>query len=191
VGNERKKKELRRAKRKERAARPPKPRECGGCTACCTALNIPEVPSPAGEHCEHECAVGCAIYETRPGRCKSDFKCAWLEGWGSKADDRPDQLGWLVYVDAGFPQFSAVAGGGSKSGSILTVRETVSGALQGARFTEALRDWLGRGSAVLVHERDAEGQEWMTLYGPKIPRGVRYSRSELEGLSGANSSRAR
>jgi hypothetical protein len=183
----RKDKERRRARRKEKAARPPKPRECDGCTACCTALAIPEVPSPAGEHCKHECEVGCAIYATRPGRCKADFKCLWLDGWGAKADDRPNQLGWLAYLDASFPQFNTVAGGASTKGVIVVARETVSGALQGTRFVEALRDWLERGSAVLAYESDEEGQEWMTLYGPRIPKGVRYARSELEALSGSKS----
>lgn len=179
MGNDRKRKELRRAKRKERAAiKKARPRECGECTACCTALAIPEVPTLVGEHCTHECAEGCAIYAMRPSRCRN-FECMWIGGWGAKPGDRPDRLGWLGYVDR-YPEFNMVAGGGSKQGTVLIVRETTQGALQEPRFAEALRDWLRRGSAVLVQERSETGEQWVTLYGPKIPKGVRVSRDEME-----------
>jgi len=148
-------------------------------------LAIPEIPTLAGEPCEHECATGCAIYETRPSRCRG-FRCAWLDGWGAKGDDRPDRLGWLAYVDR-YPEFNVAAGGGSKSGNIIIVRETRQGALQESRFAEALRDWMHRGSAVMVQERDQEGAQWITLYGPRIPKGVRVSRDEVERNSTAPS----
>lgn len=185
MGNARRRKEERRVKRKAReATKKQKPRECGGCTACCTALAIPEVPTLVGEHCKHECAEGCAIYATRPGRCRG-FECVWIGG-GGKVGDRPDRLGWVGYVDR-YPEFNVAAGGGSKSGTIIVVRETRQGALQEPRFVEALRDWMDRGSAVMVQESDQEGQRWITLYGPKIPKGVRVSRDEVERNSTAPS----
>jgi len=179
VGNDRRQKELRRAKRKMReAAKKAKPRECGGCTACCTALLIPEVPTLAGEHCRHECAEGCAVYATRPGRCRG-FECAWIGGWGAKGSDRPDRIGWFGFIDR-YPELNVAAGGGSRQGTVIVVRETRQGALQEPRFAEALGDWMRRGSAVLVQGRDEEGKQVVTLYGPKIPKGVSMSRDEME-----------
>ena len=68
-------------------------RDCGGCTVCCKdlAINEPDLKKVRGVLCEH-CAKdsGCAIYETRPGICRTWF-CGWRllpqldDGW------RPDK----------------------------------------------------------------------------------------------------
>ena len=181
MGNARQQKELRRKKRKERdaakRAKPPKPRECGGCTACCTYQAIPEVESAAGEPCQHECEAGCAIYTARPSRCQG-FACMWLGDWG-KGFERPDKLGWFSFVDS-HPAFNRAAGGTSTKGQILVVRETRSGAVHETRFIDALRDWLKLGSAVMVQTSIGTDAEQLTLYGPKIPKGVTMTRRELE-----------
>ena len=52
---------------------------CGTCNMCCKLLDIPELPTSAGQWCEH-CALGkgCQIYDARPAPCR-DFECLWLE----------------------------------------------------------------------------------------------------------------
>ena len=75
-------------------------RICGPCTVCCTALTIdqPELQKLPGYTCAN-CVQGegCAIYETRPGICRSWF-CGWRQlDW--VADGlRPDRSDILIYL---------------------------------------------------------------------------------------------
>ena len=92
-------------------------RECGTCAVCCTIPEIPEVPSAAGEPCKHLCPIGCAIYTSRPQRCQ-DFRCLWLDGWGS-ISDQPNKIGWMVSIELK---------------GILAVEESRQGALEQERF---------------------------------------------------------
>lgn len=68
-----------------------KKRSCGGCTACCTALGIHKFNKPPGVACNHECAGGCNIYNTRPQECVA-FRCGWLDKM-FEPEDRPDMTG--------------------------------------------------------------------------------------------------
>ena len=71
-------------------------RSCGACTECCEHLGVDELEKPAGQECAHQRPPaeakrhgGCAIYETRPGSCRS-YACLWALGIGDHAD-RPDK----------------------------------------------------------------------------------------------------
>jgi hypothetical protein len=68
-------------------------RSCGPCTACCHVLGVGALEKPSWESCRHE-ANGCAIYDERPGGCKS-YRCAWLKG-DLDDGDRPDLVGLIV-----------------------------------------------------------------------------------------------
>lgn len=76
-------------------------RSCGGCTGCCTVMHVSSVGKKAGQRCQFECETGCAIYETRPAQCRSDFFCLWVRDDGRILDDacRPDRIG-VVLTDA-------------------------------------------------------------------------------------------
>lgn len=179
MGNARRQKELKRARRKKRdAARQMRPRACGGCTECCTHQEIPEVPTPMGETCVHDFSEGCSIYEIRPDRCKK-FACLWHRGWGEKGPDRPDKLGWFAAV-VQRPKFNTAAGGGSRQGAIIVVRETRLDACEESRCVEAVAAWVAKGSAVLVQRNMQTDDEQLTLYGPRIPRGVSLSKRDAE-----------
>lgn len=84
------------------ASLPSPARNCGTCRACCTILAIEEFSKPANEACQHLCAGGCGVYETRPGTCYS-FECMWLHGERMeifKADAlRPDRCGVVFYPE--------------------------------------------------------------------------------------------
>lgn len=53
-------------------------RSCGECTLCCTVLAVQDIEKPSRTTCEHECDLGCAIYDARPYSCKR-FECLWLQ----------------------------------------------------------------------------------------------------------------
>jgi len=55
------------------------PRQCGDCTKCCTVMAVNEIGKPEHQSCQHQCAQGCAIYQTRPKACR-DWSCLWLHG---------------------------------------------------------------------------------------------------------------
>ena len=54
-------------------------RACGSCTACCTVMGVPELGKSTYDACAHLCGMGCAIYDDRPGSCRT-FVCQWLRG---------------------------------------------------------------------------------------------------------------
>ena len=71
-------------------------RDCGGCTECCTLLPIEPFDKPGYQKCQHECAAGCAIYDTKP-ECCNQFTCAWREADGMAKSWRPDKTGIVVW----------------------------------------------------------------------------------------------
>ena len=73
-------------------------RECGPCQACCSALGVAAVAKPEWEPCAHQCASGCAVYQSRPRQC-AEFACLWLQGQ-LEGDERgrPDVIGLVLYV---------------------------------------------------------------------------------------------
>lgn len=66
--------------------------ECGECKLCCTLFDIFWMNSPPGEHCKHECSIGCKIYKTRPEDCK-EFSCAYNQMEKVSIKMRPDISG--------------------------------------------------------------------------------------------------
>lgn len=76
----------------------PKPRRCGDCRECCFVLGVEPVQKPPQQHCQHECARGCAIYEKRPNSC-AEFTCLWLAGMLPKSA-KPSKTHMVVYGTA-------------------------------------------------------------------------------------------
>lgn len=72
-------------------------RRCDSCTVCCTELKIetPQFRKQANTACQHLCATGCGIYETRPSVCQQ-FLCGWRLFAELTDDWRPDRSGVLV-----------------------------------------------------------------------------------------------
>jgi hypothetical protein len=79
-------------------------RACGDCIACCQVLNIdePELVKPQGTLCPNCTGSGCAIYDTRPGVCRS-WNCAWKRIVSMPPQTRPDTMGVLFTVDRHMP----------------------------------------------------------------------------------------
>ncbi|HEY4029904.1 MAG TPA: hypothetical protein VGM25_06135 [Caulobacteraceae bacterium] len=75
-------------------------RACGSCVACCKVLNIdePDMIKPADQMCMHCTGQGCAIYESRPGVCRS-WDCVWRRIDTMPMETRPDRLGVLFTID--------------------------------------------------------------------------------------------
>jgi hypothetical protein len=90
-------------------------RSCSGCTLCCKVLGVPALEKPRGTWCSHrERGVGCRIYETRPGECRT-FLCGWLVNDRFGAEWKPERSKMVITVardgngldfqcDPGFPQ---------------------------------------------------------------------------------------
>ena len=79
-------------------------RSCGDCRECCTTVAENEIGKPEGVACEHLCAEGGGVYDTRPGTCES-FECMWLHGKSLKTFKsealRPDRSGAVFYPESG------------------------------------------------------------------------------------------
>lgn len=75
-------------------------RECDGCAVCCDLLRIdvPDLQKPAGVHCVHRVAEGCAIHATRPVICRAWF-CGWRRNAALPDAARPDRSGLMVSLD--------------------------------------------------------------------------------------------
>jgi hypothetical protein len=53
-------------------------RQCGDCSMCCKVMRVEEISKPEHQWCQHaRPGIGCAIYETRPAKCRV-FRCGWL-----------------------------------------------------------------------------------------------------------------
>lgn len=71
-------------------------RQCGECQACCEVEAVETVKKPMFARCEHQCALGCGIYESRPAECRN-FQCLWLQGHFGK-HHRPDKCGIMLDI---------------------------------------------------------------------------------------------
>lgn len=131
---------------------------CGTCDACCTALGIADdqLKKIEGAPCEHLCASGCGIYETRPSVCRS-FECQWLQIGGSEKY-RPDNSGLLCFSQ----QFHPAIG----------VAVQVTELFKGATESQAGRHWIAKLSDYL----------FPTLCGDRVqlPIGIIRFRSSTE-----------
>ena len=91
-----------------------RPGGCAGCTLCCKVMGVPSIGKPANQWCQHcRTGVGCGIYETRPGECRT-FICGYLslpalsEEWKPAVsrlviDTQTAQGTMFVYVDESRP----------------------------------------------------------------------------------------
>lgn len=89
----------------------PPARECGACQVCCsvTTIDLPEIQKVSGSPCRHSLGGTCAIYDSRPGVCRS-FYCGWRLSRDFPDDWRPDLSGiFTVLEDNPVPQFQPIA----------------------------------------------------------------------------------
>lgn len=95
-------------------------RECGPCNVCCVALTIhdPALEKPQGYRCPNTLPnKGCAIYDTRPGTCRT-FHCGWRHLRWVRDTLRPDLSGVLIrFLNA------VAADGTTQPGIIVTLLE--------------------------------------------------------------------
>jgi hypothetical protein len=71
---------------------------CGSCTACCTVLGVKDLRKDDYTKCQHECAGGCGIYDSRPKECRT-YECLWLASSNDAPEGlRPDKLGVILEV---------------------------------------------------------------------------------------------
>ncbi len=136
------------------------PRTCGGCTGCCTVMHISSIGKRAGHRCQFECSSGCAIYDTRPAQCRSDFFCLWVRDDGRifADSDRPDRLG-VVLTDTSDGQ------GGR---SAIAAREIYQGAARKPRARALLKE-LAAILPVVVVSPAAGARVTLTLSGRELP----------------------
>ena len=110
---------------------------------CCKVPYIEEFNKAPGVWCQHAApGKGCAIYETRPGTCRS-FYCTWMQDPKMGPEWKPDRAKFVVYlqrngrnlqvaVDPSFPnawtrapyyaQIKQWAKGGAEAGQFVFVR---------------------------------------------------------------------
>jgi hypothetical protein len=79
-------------------------RSCGDCTACCvvTLIDTPQLQKPEGQVCPNCTGAGCAIYDSRPGVCRT-FNCAWKRIPSMPPETRPDRLGVMFTLERHLP----------------------------------------------------------------------------------------
>jgi hypothetical protein len=129
-----------------------KNRRCGTCSACCEVLPVDEVESPRNTPCKHQKGGynACQIYKNRPSFC-SEFKCAWLHGHFSIAD-QPNNIGCFVTSDKS-----------SKFGDFLSFREIYPSSLHSRRVNTLINKCLKKKiNIVLIYvngDREAKGSE--------------------------------
>ena len=69
-------------------------RKCDGCTVCCETVKVDSFDKPPGVKCQHQCALGCKIYDARPSECEQ-YSCSWLEG-RLPEELKPNECGWMA-----------------------------------------------------------------------------------------------
>ncbi len=69
-------------------------RDCGDCQACCEVVGVASLGKKENQKCEHQCVIGCAIYDQRPDECQK-YNCAWRLGFIDGPRYRPDKFGVL------------------------------------------------------------------------------------------------
>ena len=79
-------------------------RPCGDCTACCVVpqIDTAEFKKAEGERCPNCVGGGCAIYDARPGVCRT-FNCAWKRIASMPLETRPDKLGVMFTLERRLP----------------------------------------------------------------------------------------
>jgi hypothetical protein len=79
-------------------------RPCGDCVACCVTpkIDIPELQKAEGEVCPNCTGHGCAIYDRRPGVCRT-FNCGWKRIASMPVETRPDHLGVMLTIERHLP----------------------------------------------------------------------------------------
>ncbi len=79
-------------------------RPCGDCIACCVLplIDTPELKKPEGVVCPNCTGKGCAIYDSRPGVCRT-FNCAWKRIPSMPPETRPDKLGVMFTLERHLP----------------------------------------------------------------------------------------
>lgn len=98
--------------------KPQKTIPCDGCSACCMVLKVEAVAKDQYTRCNHQCAIGCGIYRTRPAGCEG-FHCLYELGMiDGGVDARPDNLGLLLYFQT------------NRFGHTVMVNEVWSGAIE-------------------------------------------------------------
>ncbi len=74
-------------------------RSCADCTLCCKLLSIAELAKPQQTWCAHcTVAVGCQIYESKPGEC-TDFFCGYLLNDSLGEEWRPSTCSMVVHYE--------------------------------------------------------------------------------------------
>lgn len=135
--------------------------------ACCIepAIADPALHKPAGVACAN-CRPdgGCAIYERRPGACRTFF-CIWMQAPFMEDHWRPDRSGLLIAPSHHL--------GGTPSGISVTVpvRQEQEGVLAAPDFAALVTDFVQRGIGVYLHfERpDDDGALEVRLHDWIIP----------------------
>lgn len=69
-------------------------------------LPVKAINKLANVRCKHVCAVGCAIYETRPQTC-AEFECGYLQAENVPESLRPDKCG-IIFIKRTDRIFSGV-----------------------------------------------------------------------------------
>jgi len=79
-------------------------RPCGDCIACCVVplIDTPEFKKAEGERCPNCTGLGCAVYDARPGVCRT-FNCAWKRIPSMPPETRPDRLGVMFTLERHLP----------------------------------------------------------------------------------------
>ena len=77
---------------------------CGDCIACCVLplIDTPELHKPEGQVCPNCTGSGCAVYDARPGVCRT-FNCAWKRIPSMPPETRPDRLGVMFTLERHLP----------------------------------------------------------------------------------------
>lgn len=125
-------------------------RECGDCKVCCIVPGIDtrEAQKQTNAPCRNLCAAGCAIYEARPGACRS-FHCAWRQLEALDDSWRPDRNGVLA-------QLVTLDG---RPGLCLTLFEAPLKTARQGRFVDFLAAALRGGTPVLLAVAGPRGAE--------------------------------
>lgn len=74
-------------------------KNCGECAMCCFLLEVAAVGKRADQWCRNVIkGKGCAIYEQRPGACRS-FRCLWLDNDALDDQWKPSKARFLLRAE--------------------------------------------------------------------------------------------
>lgn len=181
-------KRAKRAREKAKAARRQPPtaaqiakakaasRTCGDCQACCTGMNIAALEKPRQTRCPHQCATGCAIYQTRPTECV-EYLCLWRQGWGDE-NQRPDKLGAIIDMTDGRGLYEV--GGGRPGGHPMRFTMVEQSETPPFDVQHAMNEFLRIGQVVVLSYPDKQ-----IVFGPKTPNGLAFTQKTLDEIDEA------